>query len=488
MNETYMDRIRRVRGLLNEVGKGFCLMKWRTESLYLHTGDNHSCYHPRPHKVPLAEIKIDVSALHNTSFKKKVRKEMLEGKQPEECYYCWNIEKLDGEHYSDRMFHSSSTWLENTEKEIALIQNAPADANFNPYFLEISFSNNCNFKCGYCCPQSSTMWMDEIKTHGNYPITYNQYGIEFLDQGSYFPDEESNPYVEAFWEWWPELKKDLKVFRITGGEALMHPSTFKLLDMLDADPSPELEIQLNSNMGVANSRVQRLSTKLAKLLAEKKIKTFRLYTSIDSYGKQAEYMRRGLDCNLWEQNLDTYLTTLPDMPISFMITYNVLSVAYFRQLLVKILDLRAKYNVPGSGFQRITFDTPYLKEPPHWMINILPVEEFGHYLDSDLKFIADNMSTEPYEIMHFTEHEFEKFKRVRDYYYQGGERVTDDLIKRGRHDFWTFFNEYDKRSNSSLLETFPLYADFRERCRLEYEQGSKEQYVHLLQRRQFYSR
>ena len=471
-----MNMLKNVRDSLNAVGKGFCVQKWRNESLYLHTGDNHSCYHPRPNKIPLEEIKIDVSALHNTKWKKEQRKTMLEGGRPDECYYCWNIENLSDDHFSDRTYHNTSPWVK-LDEDIKLIKSQPWDANYNPNYLELSFSNNCNFKCGYCCPQSSTLWMDEIKKEGNYDLTYNQYGIEFLDSGKgYFPDEENNPYIDAFWKWWPDLRKDLRVLRITGGEALMHPSTFKLLDFIDENPAPDLELVINSNLGVANTRVVRMAEKVSKLLSEKKLKQFTMFTSIDSWGAQAEYMRRGLDMNTWLNNIDTYLTTVPNSVINFMITYNVLSVAYFRPLLENILILRKKYNTPNSWIQRIQFDTPYLKEPPHWMINLLPKEEFGHYFDDDLQFIKDNLAKpgSGTSNMQFAEHEFEKFSRVRDYYYEGGTRVTEDLIRRGRRDFHSFFPEYDKRSNSNLLELFPAYANFAKLCKETYDQYERK--------------
>src|SRR6056297_782428 len=125
MSNSYMDKVKKTRDQLNEVGPGFCAMKWLNETLYLQTGDNHSCYHPRPHHIPLNEVQDDPSALHNTKFKKLVRKEMLEGKRPEECYYCWNVEDLSGEHFSDRMFHSASSWV--TKEDIDLIKNSPWD-------------------------------------------------------------------------------------------------------------------------------------------------------------------------------------------------------------------------------------------------------------------------------------------------------------------------------------------------------------------------
>ena len=42
---TYYDSILETKEKLNEVGKGFCLMKWQTETLYLHMGDNLSLIH-----------------------------------------------------------------------------------------------------------------------------------------------------------------------------------------------------------------------------------------------------------------------------------------------------------------------------------------------------------------------------------------------------------------------------------------------------------
>ena len=42
---------------LNEIGPGMCLAKWTQVTLQLQTGHNHSCHHPRTHKINLNEIK-----------------------------------------------------------------------------------------------------------------------------------------------------------------------------------------------------------------------------------------------------------------------------------------------------------------------------------------------------------------------------------------------------------------------------------------------
>jgi organic radical activating enzyme len=469
MVDKHIDKLIETRDILNDVGNGFCLQKWRNVTLYLHMGDNHSCYHPQPNRVPVEEVLANPKAIHNSKFKKQVRKEMLEGKKPSECYYCWNVEELEGNHYSDRMIHNSSTWLD-AKKETEEIRNMPWDADVNPYYVEVSFGAGCNFKCGYCCPQASSQWQDEIEKHGNYDISFNQYGIDYLEHTKVYKDDEYNPYVEAWWEWWPELKKDLKVLRLTGGEALLNPNTMKMFKLIqESDDCQHLEINLNSNMGVSTGRVTRLAEAVKAMLENKKIKDFKLYTSLEAWDERAEYMRRGLRMKQWIANVETYLEIVPDTPISVMCTYNILSVASFRPFLENILRLRKKWNkTPGNN--RIIFDTPYLKEPPHWMINLLP-QSFGKYIDEDLQFISDNISTDG--VTGFWDVEYEKLKRVRDYFYQGGARVTDKVIRNGRKDFYNFFTEYDKRSDLSLLQTFPEYEDFYYLCQELVESDSE---------------
>ena len=444
-----VDDIKEVRDRLNKVGKGFCTMKWLHETLYLHTGDNHSCYHPRPQHIPLAEIKADPSALHNTAWKKQQRKKMLEGERPEECYYCWNIEDLEGDQISDRMIHSASDWA---EPEIENIAKKHYLENVNPRYLEVSFGNGCNYRCGYCCPQASTMWMDEIKKHGNYDLTYNQYGTEFLDNGRYYAPKDENPYIEAFWKWWPDLRKDLHTLRITGGEPLMNPGAMQFFDLLEKEPAPQLEISINSNLGVTTAKIDRMYDRIQSLLDQKKIRKFSLFTSIEGWGEQAEYMRTGLKCDHWERNFTQAIER--GFKVNIMCTFNVLCVATFQNFLQRVMHWRKIY-----GKEALAFDTPYLKEPPHWMLNILP-EAFNKYMDKHLAYMSDNKD-------YFTSVEIAKMQRVRDYMYQNP--VDPKKIKQGQRDFYSFFTENDKRLGTDLLKTFPEYTAFFDYCKGVYD-------------------
>lgn len=441
---------KKVKERLNAVGPGFCTMKWLHQTLYLHTGDNHSCYHPKPHHIQLDEIAQDPSALHNTEHKKQQRKTMLEGGRPDECYYCWNIEDLPGDHASDRVLHSGgNTWAEGAIETLAKL---PWDAPINPKYLEVSFGNNCNFRCGYCGPQASTMWMEEVKKHGDYDITHPQYSIKFLEHGTYYGPKDDNPYIDAFWRWWPSLRKDLHTLRITGGEPLMNTGAMQFFDLLDREPAPDLEISINSNLGVSFGKVDRFIEQVKKLVQEKKIKTINVFTSIDSWGPQAEYIRTGLDCAHWERNMLEIVKM--GKRVNFMCTFNVLCVTNYQKLLEKVIEWRKQY-----GSDLIHLDIPYLKDPPHWMINIL-TPDFMVYMENTVKFMEDNAEW-------FETSEIVKFKRVTEY--MRTNPVDADKIRRGRRDFYVFFTENDKRLDTNLLELFPEYTDFYQLCKETYE-------------------
>ena len=452
------ERIKKIIPIMNEVSPTFCLAKWHHTSIYLHTGQTHSCYHPRPHDIDIEEIKLNPAALHNTQIKKQERAMMLVGEKPTGCQYCWNVESLSDSHISDRLIRNQSIY---TPERLKDITDHTWSYDINPEYIEVAFSNECNFKCGYCHPMSSSSFQTEIKMHGPYETVKNHR----LDIEWFKPfQEEDNPYIKAWWEWWPEMSKTLNILRITGGEPLTHRSTWRLLDRLREDPRPHLELNLNSNLGVKTHLVERLATNVNELISSKKIKRFKLFSSMDTWGTRAEYIRTGLKIDLWEQNLDKYIT-MTQSPITFMCTFNILSVTSFNEFLSKVLEWRSKYDhlFPDIPDRKIRFDTPYLKEPLQYDMHILPKEEYLPYFDNILKFMDDNRDDK--DATKFSDLEYEKFRRVRDYF--ATVNYSDERVKEGRKDFYNWFTEYDRRRKVNFLATFPDMAAFWELCKKE---------------------
>ena len=99
-NESYQQWRDRV---IDKISPSFCGAKWYNATIWLNSGSTASCHHPPAHKIPLEEVIKNYKAIHNTEYKKMVRKQMLEGERPKECDYCWKVEDLGKDYVSDKI-------------------------------------------------------------------------------------------------------------------------------------------------------------------------------------------------------------------------------------------------------------------------------------------------------------------------------------------------------------------------------------------------
>jgi hypothetical protein len=446
---------------LDKVGKGMCLAKWTQVTLQLQTGHNHSCHHPRTHKISEKEIKRNPSALHNTQYKKLRRREMLTDKRPVECDYCWNVED-NSNRFSDRVFKSSESWSLPHFDEIV---NQDWRADYNPRYVEVAFSNACNFKCSYCGPPYSSTWMNEIKQYGAYPTLDKFNGMEGMIAENKVPilHKDPNPYVDAFWKWWPDLYRDLHTFRITGGEPMLAKDTWKVLDYIIEEPNPNrnLNFAINSNLGLGDDMIDKLIGKINRIEDEDRVNEFIIFTSVDTWGEQAEYIRNGLEFNRIWDNMNKILEKCPRVNLTIMSTYNALSVPNYDKLITGVYDLKEKYGSSDRYWNSAIFlDSSYLRYPSHQTVQILP-KKWSHNIFKQAQ-LADFLGVPNYDTKNigYSDIEIQKLKRLYDWMMSADE----NQLKNQRYSFGKFFQEHDKRRGTDFCKVFPELADFYNEC------------------------
>lgn len=446
------QKYQKVIEILDSVSPSFCMAKWHQLTLYLQTGFNHSCHHPSPHKIPIEEIKENYKALHNTKFKKEQMQKMLDGERPNECDYCWRAE--DAGRISDRVYKSSTNWAK--IKFDSVLQNRTADVN--PAYLEVSFSNVCNFKCAYCSPDLSSQWYDEISKHGPYPTSEGNNDLEWLKKVGKIPirHNEYNPYVEAFWKWWPELYKDLHTLRLTGGEPLLSKDAWKMLDYIEENPNKDLVFAINTNLGVNTELVDKLIIKIQKI--SKTSKEFQFFTSGEATGSPAEYIRYGLDYNQWKNNLIKVLDNT-NVIVAIMTTVNLTSVTTYADFIRFILDLRGKYN-RKSNFNKVQFMTNFLRYPEFLSLPLLDDQTKEKFEKDIEELIAERGNWDGLGTLQFSE--VDQLRRMIAFMKTTLPKQRLDLL---RKDFFNFTYEYDKRRNTDFLTTFPELENFYKICK-----------------------
>ncbi len=436
-----------VKQKLDSVGCGFCLAKWTQVTIHLGSGINHSCHHVRAHAIPLKDLADNPNVLHNTGFKKNTRKQMLNNERPDECDYCWRIED-NTDKLSDRVLKSADSW---SWPEYDIISKSSGDEDVYPKYVEVSFSNVCNFKCGYCGPAFSSKWAEEINQHGPYTFDKTNWKYNLIDEyQQQIPTREHNPYIEAFWKWFPEAVEHMHTFRITGGEPLLSKHTDKVLQHLLENPQPELEFSINTNACPPNNLWKEFTKKI-KVLEEKNcIKRFVLFVSAEAKGKQQEYNRHGMNWQLFVDNVEYFLENTNGR-LSFMSAFNILSVPTFLPFLKYVSSLKGRFD------NDVNIDIPYVRNP-HFLDCMIATEELVQtYLHPCLKFMQEK---------NFEAFEIQKFERILEDL--DGRFKNPDKFKQisneGRRMFYDWIREHDKRRGTNFEKTFPELITFYRDC------------------------
>jgi organic radical activating enzyme len=445
------DQYRIFKDELDNISPTFCVAKWKQATTHLESGLTHSCHHPKAHRINPDDLLENVSSLHNTPKKREMRKQMLSGEIVEECEYCNRVERSKTQaSFSDRVYKSFEEWARPYIPEI--LENG-YDYDVFPSYFEISFSSVCNCVCIYCSPTFSTGWVKEISKFGPYTVSISSRG--FKDSPPpLFMGNKNNPYIKAFWKWWPELHKKLEVFRITGGEPLLSKNTFELMDYMIEHPREDLKFEINSNFCINNKLFERFIKKIKKI---SKNQIVRVYTSGEAHGAQCEYIRPGLNYKNWLENCRTYLSEV-DGGLSFMSTYNILSIASFQKFLNDILELKR------SAGNKVHIDIPFLMNPIYLQASII-TKDFLKYIEESINFIFGHLQIKywpPLAGRGFFEHEAFKLVRI---YNMVHYRPENSTVTMARKDFASFVDQHDQRYGTNFAEVFPEYKDFYNYCK-----------------------
>ena len=236
---------------------------------------------------PIGNIQDNtLEEIWNNDNMRRIRQQVLHGERPSECAPCFTLEDQGVE--SLRQRHIAGII---PESRITLYPRAMngMDHNFNMPFelptMEIKLNNLCNLKCRMCHPMDSTSWNDwnEVK---EFYVKENNFMVKAIEDLNLM----NKPYLDKFDDnpnWWDSFEKLLPYFRrveFAGGEPLMDPQHYRILDML-APYGNNIEIKYATNLttlGKSNRTIWQYWPKF---------KSVAVNVSIDGIGDSYEYIR-----------------------------------------------------------------------------------------------------------------------------------------------------------------------------------------------------
>jgi molybdenum cofactor biosynthesis enzyme MoaA len=223
----------------------------------------------------------------NNDVMQRIRQQILTGERPPECAPCFNLEDQGVESLRQRhikglipeaRINLYPTALENLRNDYTMPFEFPT--------MEIKLNNLCNLKCRMCHPMDSTSWNDWEQVEDFYRKEDN-----FLYQKINVLGLKQKPFLDSFVDtdnWWSSFEKLLPYFQrveFAGGEPLMDPTHYRILDMLKPY-AQNIEIKYATNgttLGIKGGRTVHDYWPYFKSVA--------VNVSIDGIGPSYNYIR-----------------------------------------------------------------------------------------------------------------------------------------------------------------------------------------------------
>jgi hypothetical protein len=354
---------------------------------------------------------------HNHPGKLEDRTKMLQGLWPGNgCEYCRKIEDAGG--ISERTAYINSSPLSPKE-----LRTNPNEIKVTPRILEVYFTNVCNQKCVYCSPFFSSLIQREIDKFGPLETEYDLAGFKARD--------DYEKLKADFWVWMEKNSRDLYQFQILGGEPMYQPEFEECLEFFERHEHPQTNWKIFSNLKHPKKDFKKRIDRISKLIEDKKLLSFEIVCSMDSWGPQAEFSRHGMDLKEWEENFNVLIES-PLVNISIHSTITPVSLPTMGDFYRKIMEWRK--------IRRIDFGWNTVARP-----TFMNPEIIGHYAKP---FFEDLLSTIP-EDDHRKQYLYGFEKQVTTY------EIDKDRLKR----LSNYLDKIDMRRNTDWKSLYPWLVE-----------------------------
>jgi len=304
-----------------------------------------------------------IEEIWNSDNMKSLRKQKINGEEPKICSTCFDREKITNE--SARIYHNRDfpKVLESIP-EITLEDGTCT--NMELKYWDFRFSNLCNFKCRSCGPRYSSAWVPDAKKLG---LTDQEkvWNIDSIDDMTNF-------------DFLKEQVKHVERIYFAGGEPLLMPEHWQILDMLVENKRFDVRLSYNTNA----STLEYGKKNALDYWSKWDIGKVEIWPSIDEIGNRAELIRSGTVWSKVDENLKKMIEkenmiVRPGMTIG---AWNV-----FR--LPKIIGYFEEIGLVHQRLRYSNFFINLLQTPTHYHVHILP-DNFKEQIIKDLNtFIED---------------------------------------------------------------------------------------------------
>jgi len=392
------------------------MMPW----VHLHmepSGEVKPCCMPKTLEGIIGDLRNNtLEEIWNCKDLKQLRLNMLAGEKSNICNTCYILEEAG----SNSLRESSMRhFKQHFDSVVETTQDDGTVPELHMKYIDIRFSNICNFRCRSCGPQLSSRWhSDTVKLWPSYkdPAIIRPY---------------ADP--EKLWKQIEPLIPGLEEIYFAGGEPLIMEEHYRILKILDEKKLYHVHLKYNTNfsqMKYKSQDVMEIWNKFDKV---------QVGASLDDSYERGEYIRKGQKWQEVMENRKRLSEVCPNVEFYISATISLMNVWHipdFHREWVKL-----GFITPNE------FNANLLLDPMHYRIQVLPQN-----LKDQIKIKYKKYIKEELEGKQETNRAIKGFECILTFMEQ--EDLTSELPAFRK---WT--NDLDKIRNEKFTDIFPELAE-----------------------------
>jgi radical SAM protein with 4Fe4S-binding SPASM domain len=316
----------------------FCMYPWIHMQVHP-DGETAPCCHARGE---IGSVKQNtLKEIWNSDKQKQLRCDMLSGKKNNMCRSCY--EQEDSGFFSGRQ--SANKHHGHLVKRV---HNTENDGTFNKFemtYWDIRFSNLCNLRCRSCGHGYSSSWYKDQTALA---------GTEWAKNNK--PLLIAGKNTNDMWEQLVEHIEYVEQIYFAGGEPMMMEEHYLILEELERRKKFDVRLIYNTNF---------THVKLKDRLVFdywKKFNSVAVGASLDAMGAHAEYIRKGTDWAVVEENRRLMLEICPDVDFYISPTLSIMNALH-------LPDFHRDW-VEKGFIKPQDLNVNILQDPEHYRIDI----------------------------------------------------------------------------------------------------------------------
>lgn len=324
--------------------KHFCILPWVHAQLN-QSGTVYTCCRVNQRYSYGSLKEKSFSEIWNDQPAKNIRAKLMYDSAFSHCSDCYKVEASGATSLRQT---ANKEYIDNIDEMINLTSDEGHLNIQKLLYLDLRFSNICNFKCRSCNQESSTSWYKDYEQSTGYQSLTQPVNLTEHVYSQWKDLEELLPYVRRIY--------------FAGGEPLLHDDHYILLEKLISAKRTDVVLCYNSNL----SKLRYKNWNVLELWQH--FKKVEISASFDGIGPQAELIRKGTKWTDIEKNYKTIRIFLPQPFINIYSTISVMNAFHITNSIEHWIN-------SGMITQPEHFDVNLLTYPEYLNINILNKNE-----------------------------------------------------------------------------------------------------------------